>query len=716
MKRFPKKIIYIISAIIILVVAAWFVWQHFKYKVANDALATTVKEETDSLYSIQYDSLSFDEVAGHATMKNVRIIPDTQRIKNMDVENMPDIMLDITIKSLLVTGVKTAKALQGNKIEGDSVVIENPEITLYSLKPLQKKTIFQNEASEFYQQILGKLDVIKVGFVFVNNVHVKGIDFFKKENNFELINGKFLLEDVLIDSSHNNDTNRVLFCKQAAFTIDSFFSFNHDRRELAVKQVQFLGKQKKLLFKRIEVNRFTNDTSLPVSLLDAGDLILTGVNTNEIVKNKNLWVDTIVCREINIYELPVENLKTTAPGGKKNSSDSTGFTNVYSVSLKHLHFPKVTFIPFAKSKFSIGNIAIKLNDVNADKIVQLQNHPMNFTKEAEVDVDKFSLESKDKSYRFNFAGISINSLQQALRIRSFKIVPFTSEQKFANSFHFQKDRYDLSLTGLTLKNINMNSLLDKKIEASDFVIENANAKISRDLHKPLEHKSKLGNYPSQMLMELDIPVNIKNMKVKNANVEYRENQKTSDSVGIVQFSKASFDISNITNMPDAIQKNNMLNIAFEANALAAIPMKGNFKFVLGNQNGNFFVNAHVTAFDAKVLNKVSIPMALVKINSGKISSIDFHFKGNNKKASGSFLMNYENMKIDVLKRDEETKEIKKRGLLSFAANLLVENKNSGNSFEAEYDRNIYKSFFNLVWKTIFAGMKKTLGVPQSIGE
>jgi hypothetical protein len=79
-------------------------------------------------------------------------------------------------------------------------------------------------------------------------------------------------------------------------------------------------------------------------------------------------------------------------------------------------------------------------------------------------------------------------------------------------------------------------------------------------------------------------------------------------------------------------------------------------------------------------------------------------------------MNYEDMKIDVLKRDEETKEIKKRGLLSLAANLLVENNNSGKSFIAEYERNIYKSFFNLVWKTIFSGMKKTLGVPQSIGE
>ena len=714
MIRFSKTLIYIITSVIVLLIAGWFVWQHFKYKVANSALKTTVKDQTDSLYSIKYDSLSFDAVTGHATVKNIRIIPDTQRIKNMNVENMPDMMLDVTIKSILVTGVKTAKALSGNKIEGDSVVINNPEITLYSLKPLQKKTVFQNEANSFYKQILGKLDLIKVGFVFVNNVHVKGIDFFNKDNNFELINGKFLLEDVLIDSSHNNDTNRVLFCKQAAFTIDSFFSFNHNRKELAVKQVQFLGKQRKLLFNHIALNRFVNDTSGPIRLIDAGELVLSGVNSNEIVKNKNLFVDTIVCREINIYELPLENLKTTS-GGKQSSTDSTGFTNVYSVSLKHLHFPTVTFIPFAKSKFSIGNIAIQVNDINADRIEQLQNHPMDYTKEAEVDVDKFSMESKDKTYRFDFGGISINSLQRALNIRSFKIVPYTSEKKFADAFHFQKDRYDLALTGLNLKGIDMNSLLDKKIEASEFVIDNADVKVSRDMHKPLEHKNKVGNYPSQMLMKLDMPVNINKIKIKSAIVEYRENEKASDSVGVIKFTNATFDISNVTNIPEAIQKNNEMNIAFQTNALAAIPLQGNFKFVLGSKNGSFFANGNGKGFDAKVLNKVSIPMALVKINSGQINSLEFHFTGNDKKASGSFLMNYKDLKIDVLKRDEDTKKIKKRGLLSFAANLLVENKNSGTSVKAEYDRDIYKSFFNLVWKTIFTGMKETLGVPQSIG-
>ena len=713
MQRLSKKVILITAAIVLLVAAGFFLWQKYKYKIAGTTLKTAVKEQTDSLYSIKYDSLSFDEVTGHATMKNIRIVPDTDRIKNMDVENMPDFLLDVTIKSLVLTGVQTAKALNGDKMEGDSVILNAPQITLYSLKPLQKKTIFQNEARDLYKQILGKLDLIKVGFVFVNNLHVKGIDFFTKDNNFELINGKFVLEDVLIDSSHNMDTSRILFCKQAAFTVDSFFSFNHNRRELTVKQVHFLGRQQKLLFNEIHLNRFVNDSSKGIQLLDANNLSLSGVNTNEIVKNKNLFVDTILCSGITLYQLPLENLETNHTVSK--SEDTTGFTNVYSVDLKHLNFPKLTFVPFAKSDYSIGNISIRVNGVKADKIVEIENHPMNYTKEVEVNVDRFALDSKDKTYHYSFNNITINSLQHALYIHSFNVVPFASEKKFANAFHFQKDRYEVSLSGIALKNLDLNNLIDKKIEASDLVIDHVSAKIYRDLHKPLEHKSHIGNYPSQMLAQLDQPINIARVRVKNAFIEYRENEKVSDSIGVVKFTNTDFAISNVTNMAAAIQKNNEMNIEFNTTALEGIPLKGNFKFVLGNKNGDFWVNGHANEFDAKILDKASVPMALVKINSGKIHSVDFHLKGNNKSAHGDFLMNYEGMKIDVLKRDDETKEIKKRTLLSLAANLIVNNKNSGSAVHAEYDRNIYKSFFNLVWKTIFMGMKETLGVPASVG-
>lgn len=690
------------------------VWQKYKYKFVRNTVTTTVAEQTDSLYSIKYDSLSFDAITGNASIKNIRIIPDTNRAKKLTGENLPDILLDVHIKSITLTGVKTAKALKGNKFEGDSVIIENPDIILYSMKPLQKGTKIESEAGTVYKQILGKLDLIKADFVFVNNVNVKGINFISKETNFDFINGKFLLENVLIDSAHNYDSNRVLFCKQAAFTVDSFFSYNHNRKELSVKDINFLGKQKQLLFDEISVERFENDTSAGIRLLDAKTLKLSGVNSNEIVKNKNIFVDSILCKQIYVYELPVENLKTTK-GKESKTNDSTGFNNVYGVNMQHLYFPNVTFVPFAKSKFKVGNISVKINGVKADQFINLELHPMDYTKEAEVNVSSFSIQSKDEAYNFEFKNIFINSLQKELNINSFSIIPFAPEKQFANKYHFQKDRYDINFSGINLSGIDMNSLLDKRLEASELNIDKINAKIYRDLHKPSEEKNIRGKYVSQLLESFKQPINIPKATINNAFIEYRENETVSDSIGVVDFASTHFDITNITNIPALIQKNNELNISFATRILGEIPLTGNFKFIMGNSNGNFMVNGHTSGFDASKLNKVSIPMGLIKVNDGTINSLDFHFTGNNTSSKGDMVMKYGGLKVDVLKRDKGTKEIKKRGLATLAANLIVHNNNPGSDglrkATPHLDRDINKSFFNLIWKTLFTGMKETVGIP-----
>lgn len=715
MNSFPKRLKFIFVVITFLVVGGYLVWQKYKYKIVRTAVVSTVLKKTNNLYLIKYDSLSFDEITGNASIKNIHIIPDTNRIKNLSVENLPDILLDVTVKSLEVKGVKTADALLGKELSGDSVIIDQPNIKLYSLKLLQKGTKIEQEAGDIYKQILGNLNLIKVRFVFVNNVNVTGIDFYSKTKNFDFINGKFFLEDILIDSAHHLDTSRILFCKRAAFTVDSFFSYNNNRRELSIRDINFLGKKRQLLFNEISLERFQNDTSKAIRLLDAKTLRLAGLNTNEIVKNKNIVVDSILCKDIIVYQLPAENLKSKK-ADKHQSNDSTGFKNVYSVLMQHLRFPKVTFVPFAKSNFSVGNIAIKINGVNADKMANLEKHPSDYTREVEIAVSSLSMKSSDNAYNFIFQNATLNSLRKELKVNSFNIVPFAGEKAFADKFAFQKDRYDVKLRGISLKNIVMNNLINKKLLASELVIDQTNAKIYRDLHKPIERKNKVGNYPSQLLFKLDVPIDITKVILKNADIEYRENEKVSDSIGAIRFTNSRLTISNITNMPDVIRKNKELNIQFESKALGHIPLNGNFRFSLDqNTAGNFSANGHTSGFDALGLNKVSVPMALVRIKTGTINSIDFKFTGDNTSATGDFVMQYENLKVNVLKRDKETKEIKKKGLASLAANLLVKNNNPGSGglikANPEEERDINKSFFNLIWKTMFKGIKETVGLP-----
>lgn len=713
-EKWSRKIIFLLSGVAILILIGFFFWGNFKNLIVHNKLNSLLARGTDSLYIVKYDSLSFDEKSGNAYVQNIHIIPDTVRIKNLPEDRKPYIFLDIKIRSIKISGVRTAKALAGKEMIGDSIVIDKPEIIMYSLKPLQKQTRIENEAGAVYREILGNLKKIQMGFVYINNVVVNGVDFYTQNKNFDFYNGKFLLQDVLIDSAHNQDTSRVLFCRQAAFTVDSFFSYNHNRREVMVRDVNFLGKQRSLLFNAISLNRFESDSDQGQRFLDAKVLTLNGVNTNAVVKNKNIIVDTIFCDDITLHELPVKNLKPAQIKIVK-PVDSTGFRNVYGVYMKHLNFPKATFIPKTNSNLRVGNLALKINDVQVGQIINLEQQPMDYTHEVDVQLESLGVRSEDGHYNFNFNGIFINSLRKELRINSFAIVPFAGESQFSNAYKYQKDRFDIDIEGIFLKNIDMNSILDKELIASELQVNKVSARIYRDLHKPLEKKSKVGNYPSQLLMSIDHRVHVEKATVNSAFVQYRENEIITGQVGTIQFVNTRLQISNITNIASELQKNNNLSIAFNSKVFGKIPLQGNFKFPLDSKNGEFSASGHVGGFDALQLNRVSVPMTNIKINRGSINAIDFHFNGTDTRAAGDFVMKYNDLKVDILKRDKTTNEVKKRGFLSMAANLIVLNSNPDKGtlrkVKASFERDVNKSFFNLVWKTIFDGMKKTVGIP-----
>ena len=709
-----RKFLWILFGIVVAVGIIFFIWEQNKYRIVNNKIADTVAQQTDSLYLVKYDSLHFDEITGQAYLKNIHIGPDASVVKERSIEDLPYVLLDIKIASLKVTGVKTDKALIGQQMIGDSVVIENPEVTLYFVKPLQKQTNINKEAKTVYDEILGNLNRIQAGHVFLNNIRVSASNFYSKEKAFDLTNGNIQLFDVLIDSSHNLDTTRTLFCKQAAVEVNSFISYNNNRPEITVNKMIFSGKDNLLSFNSIEVNRFVNDSSDAIKLLNANGLTFSGIDADQIVKNKNIAIDNISCRHIILYELPLESLKSH-PGKNNKSEDTTGFAHVYSIYMKHLDFPEVEYISKAKSNYTLGNIFIKINEVKADQIINVTKYPMDFSNEVKLGCDKISMTSNDRNYNFLFQDLMINSLKKELNLGTFIIKPFLGKKQFANKAHFQKDRYDVTLKGISLKGIDMGNLVDKKIFASGLTINSTSAKIYRDLTKPLNGKSKVGNYPSQLIKKLDIPINIAHASLSGAFIQYTEHEKISDSSGVVTFTNTNINISNITNANEEIQKNNAMTISFDTKVLNEIPLKGDFKFFLNSGNGAFEVNGHVPSFDALILNKVSVPMALMRLNTGKIDAIDFDFTGNDSSAKGHFVMKYSDLKVDVLKRDKDSKEIKKKGITSLLANIVVKNNNPNNGDlrkeDPEYERNIQKSFFNLVWKTIFTGMKKTVGVP-----
>ncbi|RYG28909.1 MAG: hypothetical protein EOO01_39030 [Chitinophagaceae bacterium] len=88
--------------------------------------------------------------------------------------------------------------------------------------------------------------------------------------------------------------------------------------------------------------------------------------------------------------------------------------------------------------------------------------------------------------------------------------------------------------------------------------------------------------------------------------------------------------------------------------------------------------------------------------------------GDNYKAGGDLIMLYDGLKVSTLKMEDDNKGYKRKGLVSLLANAIVKNKNpsGGETRTAKMnnDRNTNRSFFNLLWKSIFTGVKETAGM------
>ena len=97
--------------------------------------------------------------------------------------------------------------------------------------------------------------------------------------------------------------------------------------------------------------------------------------------------------------------------------------------------------------------------------------------------------------------------------------------------------------------------------------------------------------------------------------------------------------------------------------------------------------------------------------------------GNNSQASGKVLLLYTGLHVTPLEKDKKHPgELNKKNITSLLANklLIKDNNPSGNnpprSPDCSFTRDPHGSFFNLIWKTTFVGILKTIGAPDKLAK
>ena len=112
-------------------------------------------------------------------------------------------------------------------------------------------------------------------------------------------------------------------------------------------------------------------------------------------------------------------------------------------------------------------------------------------------------------------------------------------------------------------------------------------------------------------------------------------------------------------------------------------------------------------------------MGPASIKEGRFNGLTFDLHGNDYSMNGTVKLLYDDLKVAMLEKDKGATETDKKFLTSLLANFVIKNSNPKGDDEVRSETSIpcekYKSFsFYLCWKTIFKGIRETVGIKQPV--
>lgn len=365
---------------------------------------------------------------------------------------------------------------------------------------------------------------------------------------------------------------------------------------------------------------------------------------------------------------------------------------------------------------TIKGLNIHVTELLVDSASQYDKSRFYYTKNIQLNLKDHKFITKDGLYDISIADVSSSTASKILRISNFRVKPRYPEMEFSRKYKVQHDRYDLNFKEILLNNVDFLKFnTQRKLQASVLLVNGADVKIFMNRELPPVSFDKGRNYPHVAIRRLKLNTSIDSVLIKDSRINYSEYNPKSKKKGTVTFDRFNALIRNVSNDPDQLAADHWARANVRAWLMNKGRMDVNLNMDLTAKNADFNFNGTMARMDMRELNALSRNMSLAEIRSGMINKAEFRVSANWRTSSGYLKLNYNDLSIDLLKNDTDTDTLKKRGLLSALANsLIIINDNPGKdgrlrTGKAEAVRINSASFFNLMWKSVFAGLKESVG-------
>lgn len=755
----PLKIIgYVFGGLLILALLL-----HFGINfLIKQQLPKIIEEKNDTAYDLTYEDMNFSIFNNSISVHAAEVLPK----KNSNIKK--DIDFYGKIGKISVTGVNFYELLKDKNLKAYTIVLEQPDITVLKAiqkdtLPSESKLSSSIDIDEILIKNANLSMMTNAGDTLlykvynlnasIDGIHMgeytvkKDIPFtytdykFKIDSVYTLLNQDQFMKSGYIDVSMNHILvdNVRLFPLLSSKQFKANETQSNTRMNISIPKVKLThtdwGYDKTDFFVKvggIEIDSINfhitdqkNQTVIQQAKKDAEKIIQPAIpfrldidslaikkssfnslgivdvqNVNILVKkisnrvHERLLIDEFILRNPKLIHAPRKTANKGSSSEPSQLNDRIIFNKVRVVNadytLKNKEGKEILFV----KDFNLSVDEVELNDKTVN-----QNIPLIY-KNANINTGKLTFDA-GKQYMMYSDGLKISPSKITLKNMSMK--PKMTREEHSRQLKWGEDYYVISTGAVDINGYSwgFDAQDEGYFKANEMVLNTVNTTIFRDASKPNEPKT---NYLfSKKLRDINFNFFINSMKLKNSTLVYQETGNIKREPGKLSFTNFNLTATNIYSghkRSSGPTTNIKVNTVFMKNSR----LDANWSMNIMDRSDAFTINGVINNFDAVAMSPFLKPYLKVAID-GKINQMKFNFRGNDNTANGTFAMDYDGIKVNVLREDGTKKKF-----LSAVGNMVVRTDSKG-TIEKDIktvERNKENSFFNFLWQCILQGLKQTL--------
>jgi hypothetical protein len=366
----------------------------------------------------------------------------------------------------------------------------------------------------------------------------------------------------------------------------------------------------------------------------------------------------------------------------------------------------------------LHKVSVVMRDVLLDETTRTDPGRFLFAKTAQIRFHDYRTQTKDGLYNLSAAEVAVKAPEQQVVISKLSFMPTKSRRQFTRSLKQSKELYRLSMPSVVISRVDWWKLINEEEIIADDVLAD-NGKLSIYFDRSLPPRSRMGQFPNQLLMKLPVRMDIAQLRLHHLDLSYEEFNPISQQSGIIYLDKATVDMHHISTLPNSREP-----VTVKANALFMhrLPIQADFTFDrVDYRSGAFTAKIRSDVpFGGDLVNSFAVPLGLTRIEKGSLKTLSADIKGNQWEANGQVTITYNDLKLALLEKDRSAKPLDKKDVTTFLANVFVLKKDNPGKGQAprqelaEFKRDPNGGFFKLVWKTMLVGALRTIGAPVKI--